>query len=84
MTYRTVGFFALFLFVVLFGPLVAFAQEAAAPAEPSWLPLVITLLSAVAGSSFLSTFLKSGSWWMKIIDAVALNWGKARNDPKVQ
>jgi nitrate/nitrite transporter NarK len=77
--------FCVFLAIFLILPIVAFAQEVVeVAAEPAWLPLVISLLAAVAGSSFLSTFLKSGSWYMKIIDAIALNWGKARNDPRVQ
>lgn len=46
--------------------------------------LIIAVLGAVVASGALSTVLKSGSWWMKIIDALALNWGKARNDPNVQ
>jgi hypothetical protein len=73
-------------FLVLLLPIAAFAQEAApvVAEEPTWVPIVISVLGAIAASGFLSTFLKSGSWWMKIIDAIALNWGKARNDPRVQ
>ena len=63
-------------------------DEAAVPmdaaAEPPWLPLVLSLLGAVAGSGFLSTFISSDRWWMKIIDVLAFNWGKARNDPNSQ
>lgn len=46
--------------------------------------LIIGLLGALVASGALSTVLKSGSWWMKIIDALAFNWGKARNDPGAQ
>jgi hypothetical protein len=46
--------------------------------------LVIAILGAVVASGALSTVVKSNSWWMRIIDALALNWGKARNDPDAQ
>jgi hypothetical protein len=49
-----------------------------------WANLIIAVLGAVTASGFVSTFVASGSWWMKIIDAIALNWGKARNDPGAQ
>ena len=82
---RLLGLF-LFLAICLFAPTLGLAQDAGVPvsADPPWLALVLTVLGAIAGSGFLSTFLSSNSWWMKILDAVALNFGKARNDPKVQ
>jgi hypothetical protein len=46
--------------------------------------LAIAVLGAIVASGALSTVVKSGSWWMKIIDALAMNWGKARNDPDSQ
>ena len=46
--------------------------------------LIIAVLSAIVASGALSTVVSSESWWMRIIDAVALNWGKARNDPGSQ
>ena len=49
-----------------------------------YVDIIIGVLSLIVGSGVLSTVVKSGSWWMKIIDAVAFNWGKARNDPGAQ
>jgi len=78
--------FLTILFVFLFLPFVAFAQDAAAaaPADPQWVGLVIAGLGAIAGSSFISAFVSSDRWWMRIIDALALNFLKARNDPRIQ
>jgi hypothetical protein len=77
--------------LVLVFPIVALAQVAGVAAEPapepSWLGSVLQilgLLSPIAFASLLSALKGSNTWWMKIIDTVALNWGKARNDPAAQ
>lgn len=75
-------------FVVLFLPLLALAQgDAPVPSEPAWVDVLLKILT-VAGpigiASLISAFVPSGSWVMKIIDVLAANWFKARNDPQVQ
>jgi hypothetical protein len=57
------------------------------PEEPSWLASalqILGLLSPIAFASLLSALKGSNNWWMRIIDVVAFNWGKARNDPAAQ
>jgi len=78
-----------FLIVALSFAIAAAAQEVAAEApavasDPLWLPIVLSLLSTIGGASILSSFISSKRWWMKIIDAFAFNFLKARNDPRVQ
>ena len=40
--------------------------------------------AVIAVASAISAFVPSTNKVMAIIDALALNWGKARNDPRVQ
>jgi len=72
-------FFLVLVFLLL--PFVAFAQEGTAIATetPTWVAPVLTVLGAIAGSAWLSPFVKSNKWWMKIVDALAGNWLAARN-----
>ena len=77
MRYR---FFLVIGLLLVAGP--AFAQDAAT-AEPVWLNMVLGAMAALI-PAFLSTFVKSEGWIMKVIDAFAFNWGKARNDPGSQ
>ena len=44
----------------------------------------IIIPAAVAIASAISAFVPSTNKVMQIIDLIALNWGKARNDPGVQ
>lgn len=71
-------------FFLIFIPAVAFAQEVApeVPADPPWLMVVLGLIVPACG--FLSTMFRSNNVLMKIVDAFAFNWGKARNDSRVQ
>ncbi len=50
---------------------------------PPWLPMLLSAIAALT-PALISTFIKSDFWWMKIVDAFAFNWGKARNDPGSQ
>lgn len=44
----------------------------------------VPLLGFVGGASVVSAFVSSDRPWMKLVDAVAFNWLRARNDPHVQ
>ncbi len=50
--------------------------------DPQWLMIVLLLIPPLMG--FVSTIVPSGSVIMKIVDALAFNWGRARNDPSRQ
>lgn len=57
---------------------VATAYDEVAKQFALWVPIAVLIASAV------STMVPSTNKVMKVIDAIALNWGKARNDPKAQ
>ena len=63
-------------------------EPCAAPAEEmnmeAYSELIIAILGAVVASGALSTVVSSNRWWMRLIDALALNWGKARNSDDAQ
>lgn len=46
--------------------------------------IAVPLLAVVGGSSVVSAFVSSDRAWMKVVDAFAFNWLKARNDPRAQ
>jgi len=50
----------------------------------NWEQIVIGILGVISGSAWLSPFVSSEKPWMKIIDALAGNWLKARNDREAQ
>lgn len=50
--------------------------------EPETIAIIIT--AAIAVCSALSAIFPSVGKVMKVIDFIALNWGKARNDPRDQ
>lgn len=45
---------------------------------------VRAIAGLVAACSALSALVPSGGKWMKVVDFCAINWMKARNDPKAQ
>ena len=49
---------------------------------PNWLNVVLALIIPV--TAFAATLVSSNSWYGKVIDAIAFNWGKAKNDPSEQ
>lgn len=74
------------IFLILV-PAMAFAQAAVEPAaevaaDPPWLTLALALIVPVCG--FLSTQISSNGILMKVLDVFAFNWGKAKNDSRVQ
>lgn len=50
--------------------------------EPETIGLIVT--AVVAACSAISAIAPSTNKLMKLIDLVAFNWGKARNDQQVQ
>jgi hypothetical protein len=44
----------------------------------------ILVPAAIAVASAISAFVPSGNKIMQVIDLIALNWNKARNDPEAQ
>lgn len=76
---------------VLCLPSVVLAQTGggdSANLEPPWMSMVIGALVALT-PALLSTFLPSrsrgiGGFIMRVIDVLAFNWGKARNDKEAQ
>ena len=50
--------------------------------DPTWMAVLVVAIPALAG--ILSTFLSSDHAIMRVIDLLAFNWGKARNDPGAQ
>jgi hypothetical protein len=73
------------ILVVVFLPVLAVAQDATPLVEPDppWLGLLTVVLGAISGSSLLSALVKSNNIIMKVIDIIALNFLRARNDPAV-
>ena len=51
---------------------------------PMWAEILIGLLGSSVGASLLSANVRSRSGWMKVVDALAFNILKARNDPRLQ
>jgi len=66
-------------------PFAAFGQDVTTEAaDPQWVGWVISALGVVGSASVVSAFVSSERWWMKLVDALAFNWLKARNDPAEQ
>lgn len=81
--------YRLVIMIICLAPAVALAQIGEPPEEGSQIgsivvAILLPILSAISGASFISALVSSNKWWMTIIDAVALNWLKARNDPGSQ
>lgn len=80
----------LFLYLVLaclVFPAVGFAQDEGLVSTSVWTTIVgilIPLLAVAGGSSVISAFVSSDRPWMKLVDALAFNWLRARNDPLEQ
>jgi len=81
------------IFLVVFFPLAAFAQTQLGD-EPggivSMIWAVVQMIAPVVlGSSLVSSFVSSKggpvkTWVMRVVDFLAVNWLKARNDPAAQ
>lgn len=74
---------SLFGFAVL--PFTALAQaigELGVEEAPNWLALAAALIVPICG--LIAAALPDGHWAMKIVNMVALNFGKAKNDSRAQ